>query len=158
MSLERQKEFPDVIRPLLMNITCLFGTLKVLHINNDFHGYDFNRFYKESFCNLWLFQCVEIRKIVVNAVSGIRMGGPLRIGWKYDSFRAQNHNSQSEYAHWVFWPIMYADMERSLESRLHGGWKTGTAGRAHKARKRRISTNKKITYSSNKIYKINFNN
>jgi hypothetical protein len=81
-----------------MNITCLFGTLKVLHINNDFHGYDFNRFHKESLRNLWPFQCVEIRKTASLPAGETRTKCPLRIQRKYDSFRAQNHNSQSEYA------------------------------------------------------------
>lgn len=39
-----QLPFRDSSQTPLMNITCLFGTLKVLHINNNFHGYDFNRF------------------------------------------------------------------------------------------------------------------
>lgn len=33
---------------------------------------------------------------------------PLKIRWKYDSFRAQNHNSQLEYARCVLWPIINA--------------------------------------------------
>lgn len=66
-----------------MNITCRFGTLKVLHINNNFHGYDLNRFFKASNCNLWPFSMCRSETFKKKRM----IKDPLKIQRKYDSFR-----------------------------------------------------------------------